>query len=390
MVENRIRVLLVHAFPETTAYISALLSLERDVSLQGTAATGAEGLKQVAEFKPDVVLVGSDLPDQNSAALVRQIVTQLPRTGVIALVESDDPEELRRYMQAGARSFLILPFSSEQLITSIREVHRRMQSVKVAPEPRPVATPTGREGKIVAIFSPKGGVGKSTLAVNLAVALRRGGERLVALLDASFSFGDLHLFLNIKPDRSIVDFIERGAEGDLELLQQLVKRHSSGVAFLARPVRPEHAEMVNSENLRRVLELLTQAYDIVVLDCPASYDDRVLMVLDRADLILLVVTPDVGTLYNATAFLNLAKALGYARERITVVVNRYDSQGGVSVKEVEDTLAHPVEHKIPSRWRDLCSALNTGVPVTVSQPNSDLSRVMASVADLVVKKLDAK
>lgn len=392
MLENRVRVLLVHAYPETTAYVSALLSLERDISLVGTATSGAEGLRKVAETKPEVVLVGSDLPDQDSATLVRQIVTQAPRTGVIALVESDQPDELRRYMQAGARSFIIVPFGSEQLSSSIREVYKRVQTIRLAPTPAPAAlpAPTGRQGKLIAIFSPKGGVGKSTIAVNLAVALQRGGEKKLVLVDGSFSFGDLHLFLNIKPDRTIVDFIERGAEADLDTLQQILKKHSSGIAFLPRPVRPEHAEMVTIDNLRRVLDCLQQGYDLVLFDCSVSYDDRTLMVLDRADLIVLVLTPDVGTLYNATAFFGLARALGYDRGRIMVVLNRCDSQGSVSVKEVEETLGVSVAHKIPSRWRDLYSSLNAGMPVNASRPNSDVARVMSSLANKVMNYLDAK
>ncbi|MHB1131216.1 MAG: AAA family ATPase [Chloroflexota bacterium] len=389
MAENKIRLLLIHPFPETSAYISALLGLERDVLLLGTVHEGAAGLKQALEQRPDVILVGSDLADVESPALVRQLVSQLPRTGVIALVTDDEPEELRRYMQAGARSFLILPFSSDQLVSSIREVYKRMQSVRVAPEPRAAAAAAAKQGKVLAVFSPKGGVGKSTIAVNAAVALQRQSGYRVALLDAGFSFGDLHLFLNIRPDRTIVDFIERGPDGDLDTLQQVLKTHSSGLAFLPRPVRPEHAEMVTADNLRRVLDLLTSAYDVVVLDCPPSYDERNLMLLDRADAILLVVTPDVATLYNTTAFLNLAQALGYARERITVVVNRYDSHGSVAIKEIEDTLAHPVAYKVPSRWRDLSTALNAGEPIAASHPNADISRVIAGMAEATVKKLDA-
>ncbi|MCL5110027.1 MAG: response regulator [Chloroflexi bacterium] len=391
MAENRIRVLLVHAFPDTTAYITALLGLERDISLEGSVANGSAGLKQASEAKPDVILVGSELPDTDSAGLVRQITTKLPRTGVIVLVTADDPNELRRYMQAGARSFLVMPFSSEQLAESIRDVYRRMRSVKVAAEPRHSA-PAGNagQGKLVAVFGPKGGVGKSTLAANLAVALRRNAERKVALVDCSFSFGDLHLFFDIKPERTIVDFIDCGPDGDLDTLEQVLRRHSSGVALLARPVRPEHAEMITTDGLRHTLDVLTQGYDVTVLDCPASYDDRVLMALDRAHVIILIVTPDLGTLYNATTFLSLTRALGYSRERIMIVFNRYDSQGGASVKEVEDTLSHAVEFKVPSRWRDFSSALNSGVPYALSHPNSELARTLASLADMVLKKCDGQ
>ena len=394
MAENKIRVLLIHAFPETTAYISALLGLERDVALLGSLTRGGEAPAKVAELQPDVVLMGSDLPDADSATLVRQIVSRHPRTGVVVLVASDDPEDLRRYMQAGARSFLVLPFSSAQLVETIREVHRRVQNIRVpvarpAPKPSP-AQPAAPRARVVAVFGPKGGVGKTMLAVNLAIALRHRKERSVVLVDANFSFGDVHLFLNIKPEHTIIDFVERGAEGDLETLQRVLQKHSSGIYFLARPERPEHAEIVTADNFRRMLDLLGQAYEFIVVDCAASYDDRTLMVLDRSEAILLVVTPEVSPLFNASVFLDLAQALGYPKDRVRVVLNRHDSQSGISVSEAEAALGRPIEFRIPSRGRELLTTSHVGVPVVLAQPNSDISRCVNQIAEAVSKRADGK
>ena len=388
MSESKIRVLVVHAFPETTSYVSALLGLESDIALLGSVNTGHEAIKKTADLRPDVILVGSELADIDSPTLVRQLVSQSPGAGVIVLLGSDDPDQIRRYMQAGARSFLVLPFSSEQLVSTVREVYRRVQSARVA---RPAAGAAAAvRGRTIAVFGPKGGSGKTMLAVNLAVLLRQSTDRPVVLVDANFAFGDLHLLMNAKPEHTIVDFIERGAEGDLETLQRILHKHSSGVRILVRPERPEHAEMITAENFRRLLDLLAQAYEFVVVDCHASYDERTLMVLDRADTILLVVMPDVGSLYNAGIFLDLTRALGYPRDRVRVVLNRQDSQVGISLNDVEAALSHPVDFRIPSRYREVASTLNVGVPIVISQPNCDVARGVAQIATYLVKRGDGK
>ena len=392
MADSKIRVLIVHGFPETTAYISALLGLERDIEFVGSVATGREALAKVGESKPDIVLMGSELPDGDSANVVRRVISKQPTLGVVALVPTDSPEEIRRFMQAGARSFLVFPFSSEQLVTTLRKVYERVQKM-----PAPVAAPAAPRpnipaprGKVITVFGPKGGVGKTMLAVNLAVSLSQKGERQVALLDTSLYFGDLHLFLNIKPDHTVVDFVQLGPDADAETLQQIMQKHSSGISLLARPSRPEHAEMVSAEHLRHAIELMAQTYDLIVVDCPASYDDRMLMVLDRSDMIFLIITPEVGALYNAGIFLDLAQTLGYPRESIHVVLNRHDSQAGISVSDAEAALSHPVHFRVPSRGREMSTTLNLGVPISISNPNSDVSRSIGQMAEFIAKQYDGQ
>jgi pilus assembly protein CpaE len=282
-----------------------------------------------------------------------------------------------------------VPFSSEQLTSTIREVYRRLQNTRVvvrAPAPAtPAPAAPSVNGKTIAVFGPKGGVGKTMVAANLAVAIRQLRGKATALADGNFAMGDLHLYLNIKPDHTILDFVERGQEGDLETLQRILQRHASGLAFLARPERPEHAEMVSAEAFRRVLDLLNQAYEYTVVDCATTYDDRTLAVLDRADTILLLVTPEVGALINATIFLDLAQVLGYPRERVRIVLNRYDSQVGISVGDAESAFSRPVEFRIPSRGRDLASTLNAGVPIITAQPGSEVAKVIGQIAEVVTR-----
>lgn len=385
MGEDRISVLLVHPFSEVTDYISALLRLETDMTLAGTVTSARDAIKEAAKLRPNIIMVSSELSDMESPALVRQILQRLPYAGVIAIVTSDDQEEIRKHMLAGARSFLVFPFGSELLVQTIRDVYRRTKPPNGGPPPQQTTT---EEGKVVAVFGPKGGVGKTMLAANLAVAMRNASKQRVALVDASFFFGDLHLFLNIQAEHTVIDFVERGADVDVETLERIMQKHSSGVHVMVRPPRPEHAEMINSDNLRRLLELTVKAYDWTIIDCSASYDDRMLTLLDRADVIVLVTTPEVGSLFNAGAFLTLAHALGYPSSRIHIVLNRHDSQVGISASDAESALAHPIEFRIPSRGREMATTLNQGTPIVSAQPNSDVSRAIISMADYMLKKLE--
>src|SRR5262249_28520855 len=204
-----ISVPLVHPYQETVRFISTLLTFERDINLVATCATGEEALRKVNELNPNVVLLANELPDMDCTNVIWRIASKALRTGVIVISTNESPEFLRRCMQSGARFFLVMPFNTEQLVGSIRDVTARMESERVARTKRlqrapvagalrggPQAVETGP--KTIAFFGPKGGVGKTTCAVNVAVALRLRTGASVALVDADFSFGDLPLLLNVK------------------------------------------------------------------------------------------------------------------------------------------------------------------------------------------------
>lgn len=395
-----ISVLIAHPSAETVRFITSMLEFERDIKVVATTASADETLRKVGELNPQIVLIASELPDSDTPKSILQIVSKAPRTGVILISSNESPEFLRRCMQSGARFFLVMPlFTSDQLGTSIRDVCTRMETeraarARLAAPPAsstagPLRPPTGgleAQYKTVAFFGPKGGTGKTTLAVNVAVGLRQRTGRRVALVDADFSFGDIHLLLNIRPEHTILDYVEHIRDADADYVRSVMERHESGLRVLPAPMQPEHAELVRAEHLKPLLDHLSRNFDFVVIDCATSYDDRTLTLLDLADVIMVVTTPEVGPLHNTVRFLALAQALGYSRDKIKIILNRADSDVGITADDAAASLGHGVAFKVPSRGRQMALAANMGQPFISQNQQSEAGKLIHQICDFIAGK----
>src|SRR3954451_11656903 len=246
---DQIRVLIVDDIPETRDHLTKLLGFESDVDVVGAAASGHEAVTLATQLTPDVVLMDINMPDMDGIATTEQLSTTVPTAAVVMMSVQGEADYLRRAMLAGAREFLVKPFSSDELAASIRQVHQRERqkfdrvagSMPQLPAPGSVAAPRGTPGKVVTFFSPKGVVGRTTLAVNFAVAARTELDLKVALIDGGLQFGDVGVLLNLNPkNQSIADLSrEMAGGGDLETLETTLVDHSTGVRVLMAPPSPE-------------------------------------------------------------------------------------------------------------------------------------------------------
>jgi pilus assembly protein CpaE len=275
-------------------------------------------------------------------------------------------------------------------IRTVREraLERRSLLVAGAASAAPAA-PTGAPaappplGRRVALFSPKGGQGTTTIAVNLAVMLRVLTDKPVLLVDADLRFGDTNILLDLPFQRSILDLVPHIDQLDSALLDQVVATHSSGLKLLMRPERPELAETITAEHISKVLTILPRLFDYIVIDCEVSYDETLLAVLDHADHILIVLNPELGALRNAKHFLQLADTLGYARTKISFIVNRANSNVGLSPSDLERSLGGGRFFRMDSYGRQLTTDLNMGQPSVLAHPRSDFTRIMREVAEYI-------
>jgi pilus assembly protein CpaE len=306
---KKIRVLIVDDIPETRENLRKLLFFESDVEVIGAATSGEEGITLAGQLKPDVVLMDINMPGVDGITATEAITQQLPTVQVIMMSVQGETDYLRRSMQAGAREFLIKPFSGEDLVAAIRRIYE----LGLSRRPPPVATPAvaapshpGREaqiiehGNLIPVISAKGGTGCSTIIFNLAVALAqlKAGTR-VALVDSSLQFGDVAVLLNLQASRSIVDLAPHIDELDNDLLETVMVAHGSGVRALLAPPRPELADRVGPGLLEKTLAMLRDLYTYVVVDTAATISDITLTALDAADRIVLVTTPDIPAIKDA-------------------------------------------------------------------------------------------
>jgi pilus assembly protein CpaE len=299
-------------------------------------------------------------------------------------------------MLAGAREFLVKPFSSDELTASIRQVHAREVEKQSRRAAAPVMVSSGeggasapaagdRDGRIVAIFSPKGGVGRTTIAVNMAVAAATELGKSVLLMDGSFQFGDVGVLLNLNPkNKSIADLVPELEAGEPESLDTFVINHSTGIRVLLAPPSPEMAELITPTAVKRVLEAVRRQHDLVIVDCTSWFNETTLSILDAADVVLTILSLEITSIKNMRLFLEVADQLGYEHGKIKLVLNRADSSLGIRVTDVENSIGRKVDHTIVSDGRSVVYALNRGVPFFLSnreaQVSQDILRLAAAVA----------
>jgi pilus assembly protein CpaE len=386
---DRIKVLIVDDIPETRDHLSKLLGFESDVEVVGAAGSGPEAVEMAASVKPDVVLMDINMPGMDGITATEKLAAEVPTAAVIMMSVQGEADYLRRSMRAGAREFLVKPFSSDELTASIRQVWAREKDKqrRFAPAVAPAETTrngSGEPASVVAVFSPKGGVGRTTISVNLAVAAAQDGKR-VALVDSSFQFGDVGVLLNLNPrNKSIADLAgELQAGEQYDSLDGFLVAHSSGVRVLLAPPTPEQAELVNPTAVKQVLEALRGENDLVVVDCPSNFNESTLAVLDEADLILTLLTLEITSVKNMRLFLEVCEQLGYGPEKIRLVLNRADSTLGIRVADVEHSIGRKVDHTIVSDGRSVVYALNRGVPFFLSNREAQVSQDIARLAAAV-------
>ena len=307
-----------------------------------------------------------------------------------------EADYLRRSMLAGAREFLVKPFSSDELTASIRQVSSRERDKQSRiGVPAPVGgTPAtgggsgtgGGDGQIIAVFSPKGGVGRTTVAVNLAVAAAKELGRKVVVMDGSFQFGDVGVLLNLNPrSKSIADLVpEMDAAGEIDSINTFVIDHSSGIRVLLAPPSPEMAEMITPAGVKKVLEALRRDHDLVIVDCTAFFNDTTLAILDSADVILTMLSLEITSIKNIRLFLEVAEQLGYESGKVRLVLNRADSTLGIRVSDVEHSIGRKVDETIVSDGRSVVYALNRGIPFFISNREAQVSQDILRLARSVV------
>jgi pilus assembly protein CpaE len=391
---DQIRVLVVDDIPETRDHLTKLLGFEADIDVVGAAASGREALEIAGRLSPDVVLMDINMPDMDGITATEQLSANVPGAAVVMMSVQGEADYLRRSMLAGAREFLVKPFSSDELTASIRQVSARERDKQSRMQAVPVTrgngsggsqSADGEPGVVVAVFSPKGGVGRTTVAVNLAVAAANDLGKKTVIMDGSFQFGDVGVLLNLNPKgKSIADLIPELEAGELDSLDTFIIDHSAGVRVLLAPPTPETAELVTPGAVKKVIEALRRDHDLVVVDCTAYFNDATLAILDSADVILTMLSLEITSIKNMRLFLEVTEQLGYENRKVRLVLNRADSALGIRVTDVEHSIGRKVDETIVSDGRSVVYALNRGVPFYISNREAQVSQDILRLARSVV------
>lgn len=387
--EVMIRVLIVDDIAETRENIRKLLQFESDVVVVGAARTGIEAIEMARETEPDVVIMDINMPDMDGITATEELVRDVPSAQIVMLSVNNDSDYVRRAMRAGARDFLAKPPSADELISTIRTLSvfahelkdKASQSLPSVVAQGPGGGHSGSlrpEGKVMVVYSAKGGVGCSMLATNIAVGLDTADTPTV-LVDAALQFGDVAVSLNLQAKNSFIDLASRAEELDAEFVDEVLLRHSTGLRVLAAPPRPEVADEVTARQVRNVIQFLKQNFAYVVVDTSSNMDDITLAVLDVADLLITIATPEIPSIKDTRLLFDLLGVLEFPKERIFFVLNKTDKRSGISSDAVSENLKCTVDAEIPLDERAITTSINRGSPLLLSDKGQPAAKSIFSI-----------
>lgn len=355
---ERIRILIVDDNTGTRENVVRLLYFEEDMEVIGQAVNGRQGVEMATQLKPHIVLMDINMPDMDGITATSEMSVKAPFSQVIIMSVQADQHYMKQAMAAGARDFQPKPFTSEELVSCIRRVYRigipvyqqfeaieQAKALEAAQGADPFVAQRSSGAPVIVVYSPKGGVGKSAIATNLAVALHQEHGSAV-LVDSALQFGDISVHLNTQPTRTISDLLHQG-EIEIDLLPDVLVPHNSGLKLLLSPPRPELAESFNGDKVTTIINDLKKQCNAIVIDTAGPLTEINLAVLDLADYLLVVTTPELPAVKSIKLFLEVAEQLEFAPNRIKVVVNRAEAPGSVRVDRIQEVLKISESFRVP-------------------------------------------
>lgn len=396
-VAEKVRVLVVDDITETRENIRRMLQFDSNVEIVATARTGREALQFAQQSNPDVIVMDINMPDMDGITATQEIKKKSPHIQVVILSVQSDPSYMRKAMLAGARDFLSKPPMIDELTDAVRRAgmmaHEERKKLANAYPMMPsdgtsiFAGSAMPQGKVIVVYSPKGGTGRTMIAANLAMALR-SDENKIALVDANLQFGDLAIFLNEQGKNTILDLAPRADELDHDIVREVMVAHrSSGVDILAAPPRPELADKITGEQFAKLIQYLRRIYNYIIIDTAAYLTEVVQSALDVSDLIVLLTTQDIPAIKNCNLFLGLAEASGL-RQRVVFVMNRYDKRIAITPERVKESLRQEVTLVIPLDERTASFSVNRGIPFMLDNNKTQpIGKCISQLAEITKERM---
>ncbi len=383
---QKIKVLVVDDDPSTRANIIRSLNFQQNLQVVGTAENGVDGIQTALETRPDVILMDVNMPEMDGITATERILSILPHTQIVILTVQGDANYIRRAMTAGARDFLTKPPLIDDLLQAVQQAgeiaHKEKSKSPAGVGPSTAGIPSSH-GKIITLYSPKGGVGRTTLAANLAVALCRPGEEVV-IVDSKPEYGDVSILFDEKSKNTLVDLASRAGELDPQIVREVLIEHESGVKILAGS-RMHDAESMNELQLKVLLNYLKTLFTYVVVDTACDLTDFTLTTLEISDLILVLVNQDVSTIERVRKFLDLISTLEISPQRILMVINQFDKRIHISPDRISQSYQRSITAVIPLDNQLVTSSINHGVPfmLDTKQATRPIFRAVQGLSEAV-------
>lgn len=363
---GKYRILVVDDNAETQENIIRSLLFNDTMDVVGTASNGQQAIELAKKLRPEVILMDVNMPDMDGIHATASIRREVPTSQVIILTVQDDLDYMRNAMLAGARDFLTKPPMIDELSAAVqraaifaRQELEKIEHIETNQENG--SSPARRNlGKIITVYSPRGGAGCTTITANLASVLHKE-DTPVVIIDANLQFGDIPVVFNAQGNHSLSDLVSHPDELEPDLLKETLIHHSSGIDILSA-TNPEEADLINAEQFQRLIQYLSRLYAYVLIDCPSHLADTTLAALESSDLSILLITQDIPAIARAKKFLDLAPLIHLDSKRILVAVNKYDKRIEITPEKLAETLKNDIKAVIPLSSETVITSINRGVP----------------------------
>jgi len=383
---DKIRVLIASDLPEDRQELADNFAGEQDFHIIGEAVNGANAVKKAEHLLPDIILMDIQMPLTDGINATEKITLAHPNIGVIIIASSADSGVVKQAMLAGAGDFMYKDQIEEgEMAQAVRRLFLAQKTRNASLS----AITTGdkdqkyRPPQVVTIFAAKGGAGKTTISVNSAAGIARETKRKVVLVDLDLQFGDVASYMNIQPRRTIAEFVQERNKWDSQLLNSYLIPHNSGVKILAAPLRPENAELIIPDQVEKIISILRQSFDYIIIDSPPYISDTLLTALDMSNQIILIMSMDLPSVKNVKLSLNLLDNLHHSG-KTKLVINRGAKQFGVDIRDVEKTIDFLAAEEVPSDGNTVVNAANKGIPFVLSHPQTAVSKALQRVQQMII------
>jgi len=340
--------------------------------------------RDLHEAEAEIILIDYQLGGQATLDIIDDLAQQFPNTIIVAILPIDNPKNAQQMTLSGARGFLVQPFTQVNLLNNLRRV------CVLQARQRQIQTPVtfddqerARPMRTLVVYSPRGGVGCTTVAVNLSIALHEETEARVLLMEGKLFFGDLDVMLNIRTHNSLLDLMPHNSLMDEMLVREVVNEHVSGIYTLLAPSDFQIAQTISPQDMFAIVTGLQSYFDYIVIDTSSNLDENTVTLLDAADRILLVASPELAALHDVRRFAHINQSLAYPPEKVLLLLNRADLPGGVKLRDIETVTHQEIFAQIPDDPVNALRSLNRGIPLILKYPRSPTSRSYKKLAKLM-------
>jgi pilus assembly protein CpaE len=360
---------------------NVLLGVE-SIWLEAECARYEFFLEVISQSVPDVAVVSLDSDQAKALQLIGQLTSELPEVPILAISARGDGQTILQALRNGAREFLTVPVVLEDLLKALT----RLQRSRSGSDSKNGETPAKTDSLVIAVLGSRGGVGCTSIAVNLGATLAQDVAHNAALIDLDLALGDADVALDLMADYTLADVALNIDRLDLQFLRRSLSKHASGLSLLPHPVQMEDASLIREDHLQRVIGLLRASYTHLVLDLSKSFSPTDLTALRMADLILLVAQLDLTSLRNVVRMLASLSADDATANKVQIILNRVGSDTDISLQKAEETIGKPIYWQVPNEPKPLVESRNHGQPLLIHAPKCKVQQSIAGLAEAVCGK----